>query len=151
MQWTNQTNWICSTYKHAACPFSSWSALQLQRTTLCFVKSYLNPCIIRGLMAVLKMGAEKEASWAAFADSKWKADSCVFIRLCSLSRGSFNRQNKSEWIRGENREHSIKDASAVCLCFPFAVLLFKWFLEMSHLINYMSTVCLSKYLSCSLQ
>lgn len=36
---------------------------------------------------MLKMGAEKEASQAAFANAKCKADSCVFIRLCSLNRG----------------------------------------------------------------
>ena len=121
MQSTNHNNWICSTYKHAACPFSSGSALQLWRTTLCFVNSYLNPCIIRGLIAVLKMGAEKEASWAAFADAETKADSCVFIRLCSLSKGLHNRQNKSEWISGGNKVHSINDSKRT-MCFNWVIL-----------------------------
>lgn len=40
------------------------------------MKSYLNLCIIRGLIAVLKMGVEEEA--AELCKVKKKDDSCVF-------------------------------------------------------------------------
>lgn len=93
------------------------------------MKSYLKPCIIRGLIAVLKMGAEKEAGWAVFANAKWRADSCVSIRLCSLNRGSHKRQNKPGWIRGENKVQSIYDANTGPW-FLLSILSFWWFLEM---------------------
>lgn len=58
------------------------------------MKSYLNPRIIRGLIAVLKMGAENEAGWAVFANARWRADSWASIRLCSLNWGLHKRANE---------------------------------------------------------
>lgn len=74
------------------------------RTTLCFVKSYLNRCIIRGLIAV-KDGGWRRGAGCCWLQKKWNQ------QVKKRSYSAFFPHRKSTELKGEKQIMSLSEGA----------------------------------------